>query len=156
MDRAAEEHYPVLQQSRIDVVRALAAAGLLDHHWNQQTHRINHTIVAAAPHHPPGARGLAGKPEALAEENLAHDVAIDDLTRLAVEQNLTRVNHIGTVDDRQSRVDVVVGDHDADAALLEVGDDALDFDHGDGVDAGEGLVEAKEHRIEHQRASYLD
>jgi hypothetical protein len=29
MDRAAEENDPVLQQARVDVVRALAAAGLL-------------------------------------------------------------------------------------------------------------------------------
>src|ERR1035437_5854049 len=82
---------------------------------------------------------LAGEPEALAEKDLAHDVAVDDLARLAVEQDFARVNRVGAVDDRQRRVHVVVGDHDADAALLEVGDDALDFDHGDRVDAGERL-----------------
>ena len=30
----AEEHDPIHQQTRVDVVTAFAAAGLLDHHWH--------------------------------------------------------------------------------------------------------------------------
>src|ERR1700682_349448 len=122
------------------------------------TNRLMGSTIPSSPPRriTPGARGLAGKPEAFAEEDLAHDVAIDDLARSAVKQDLARVNHIGAVDDRQRRMHVVVGDHDADAAILEVGDDALDFDHGDRVDAGERLVEAQEHRVEHPRAGDLD
>src|SRR5690606_14298206 len=35
VDAADQEDHPFLQQARVDVVRALAAAGLLDHHGNQ-------------------------------------------------------------------------------------------------------------------------
>src|SRR5579872_1740313 len=98
MNRTAEENNPVLQQARKNVVCALATAGLLDHHRNQQAHRMNHTIGAPALH-PSWRPELAGQPETLTQKDLAHDVAVDDLARSAVEQNLARVNHVRAVDD---------------------------------------------------------
>ncbi|MDT4860089.1 hypothetical protein FQZ97_946300 [compost metagenome] len=50
----------------------------------------------------------------------------------------------------------MVGDEHADAARLEETDDALDLDHGDRVDAGEGLVEQDETRVGGQGAGDLD
>ena len=36
--RSAEEDDPLVEQAGIDVERALAARGLLDHHWDKGTH----------------------------------------------------------------------------------------------------------------------
>jgi len=35
---AAQEHDPILEQSRVDVVGTFAAAGLLDYIWYEYTH----------------------------------------------------------------------------------------------------------------------
>ena len=51
---------------------------------------------------------------------------------------------------------VVVGDQNPDAALAQLGDDRLDVEHGDRIDAGEGLVEQHEGRRGDQRAADLD
>src|SRR5206468_3991857 len=48
------------------------------------------------------------------------------------------------IGDAEGLADVVVGDEDTDAASFEVEDDLLQVEHGDGVDAGEGLVEQDE------------
>jgi len=49
----------------------------------------------------------------------------------------------------------VIGDEDADSAVPQVGDDLLDVDDGDGVDAREGLVEQDEGRVGGQGAADL-
>ncbi len=38
LDRTGDEDHPLLEQARIDVVGALAAGGLLDHHRHQRVH----------------------------------------------------------------------------------------------------------------------
>jgi hypothetical protein len=60
------------------------------------------------------------------------------------------------VADAQRFAHVVVGDQHADAARLEEGDDALDLDHRDRVDAGKRLVQQDEARLRGQRAGDLD
>ena len=50
----------------------------------------------------------------------------------------------------------MVGDQHADAARLEESDDALDLDHGDGIDTGEGFVQQDEARLGGQRPRDLD
>ena len=62
---------------------------------------------------------------------------------------------VGTVGDIERLVDVMVGDEDADVAVFELPDDVLDVFHGDGVDAGEGLVEHDELGLDGQTAGYL-
>src|SRR5205085_10302057 len=46
IDRCAEEDDPFVQQARVDVERALAARGLLDHHRNQGTHCRTSKLLA--------------------------------------------------------------------------------------------------------------
>src|SRR5690606_35842833 len=60
------------------------------------------------------------------------------------------------VTDAQRFAHVVVRDQHADIAALEELHDALDLDHGDGVDAGKGLVEQDEARLGGQGARDLD
>ncbi len=45
---------------------------------------------------------------------------------------------------------VVVGDDDAQPALLEITHDVLQFGHGPGIDSGEGLIEQDISRIHGQ------
>ena len=53
VDRRAEEDDPLVEQARVDVERALAARGLLDHHRNQGAHSVSllpgvHNFVSAS------------------------------------------------------------------------------------------------------------
>jgi len=66
------------------------------------------------------------------------------------------VDDVGAVADAQGLAHVVIGDEHADAARLEETNDALDLDHGDRVDAGEGLVEQDEARVGRERPGDLD
>jgi len=53
-------------------------------------------------------------------------------------------DNVGPIGYRQRLADVVIGDQDADCAGLEVEDNLLQIEDGDGVDATEGLVEQQE------------
>ena len=64
--------------------------------------------------------------------------------------------YIGAAADTEGLADVVVRDEDADAALTQVANDALDVEHRDRVDAGEGFVEQDEQRVGGQRPGDLD
>ena len=50
----------------------------------------------------------------------------------------------------------MVSDQHADAACLEESDDALDLDHGDRIDTGEGLIQQDETRLGGQRTGDFD
>ena len=63
---------------------------------------------------------------------------------------------ISPVGDAQGFADVVVCDQDADAARFQIEDDLLKFEHGDGVDAAERLVEQNEVRLDAERSRDLD
>src|ERR1019366_2732557 len=62
------------------------------------------------------------------------------------------VDDVGPIGHQQGLADVVVGHQDADAGPLQVEDDALQLEHLDGVDAGEGLVQQQEAGADDQRA----
>src|SRR4051812_9619143 len=62
------------------------------------------------------------------------------------------MNDVRAVDQTQRLADVVVGDQDADAALLQVKDEFLDVTHRNRVDTSEGLVEQHEGGLASQRA----
>jgi len=59
----------------------------------------------------------------------------------------TLVEEVGAVRDGEGFTHVVVGDDDADVAVLELGDDVLDVLHGDGIDTREGFVQEDELRV---------
>src|SRR5690554_2971529 len=88
----------------------------------------------------------------LPEIDLAYALVVDDLFGLAAREHRAVAEDVGMVADAQRLAYVVVGDEYADAAFLEVADDFLDVEHGNRVDAGEGLVEQDQARVGGQRA----
>src|SRR5690625_1491568 len=83
-------------------------------------------------------------PEVLAQVDLAHVLVGDDVVGVPAGQHLAVADDVGTVADSQGFAYVVVGDQDPDIATFQKLDDALDFNDGDGVDAGEGFVKQNE------------
>src|SRR5258705_12194515 len=94
--------------------------------------------------------------EVLPEIHLSDGLIIDDLLGLPEGEHRALVDDVGVVADAERLAHVVVGDEDADAALLEEADDLLDVEHRDRVDAGERLVEQDEARVRGERARDLD
>src|SRR3546814_15290211 len=76
--------------------------------------------------------------------------------RSPLREHAAFAEDIRPVANAQGLADVVVGDQHADAAVLEVADDALDLPDRDRIDAGEGLVEQHQARIGGQGAGDLD
>ena len=66
------------------------------------------------------------------------------------------VHDVGAVADAEGFAHVVVGDQDANAAIFQVPNDALDVADRDRVDAGEGFVEQDVAGTCGQRTRYLD
>ena len=102
-----------------------------------------------------GLHGGAAELEVAAQVFLAHVGVVGHLFGGAVVEHTAFVEEVGAVGDAEGLVDVVVGDEDADVAVLEVCDDVLDVLHGYGVDAGEGFVEEEELGVVGQGAGYL-
>jgi repressor LexA len=100
--------------------------------------------------------GLMSHAEMLAEVDLA-DVGVgDDLRGGPFGEHSAVADDVGPVADAERLAHVMVGNQDADAALLQEADDSLDLDHGDRIDAGERLVEQDEARLGRQRAGDFD
>ncbi len=89
--------------------------------------------------------------EVAAEVFLADVGVVGEVLGGALLEDRAFVEEIGAVGDMEGLADVVVGDKDADVAFLEFEDDVLDVLHSDGVDAGEGFVEEKEHGVVGER-----
>src|SRR3990172_2433499 len=79
--------------------------------------------------------------EVLAEVYTAHVFIINNFVRVTGCEHRTVVDDVGAVADAQGLAHVVVRDEDADRALLEEADDALDVEHGDRIDPGERFVQ---------------
>ncbi|KAG1243613.1 hypothetical protein G6F65_022297 [Rhizopus arrhizus] len=94
--------------------------------------------------------------EVLAQIDAAHGRIAHDFVGVAVGQHLAFADDVGAVADAQRFAHVVVGDQHADAAALQEPHNALDFDDGDGVHAGKGLVQQDEARAGRQRARNFD
>src|SRR5579859_1688077 len=89
--------------------------------------------------------------EGVAQVDAADFRVVDDLVRRAFEQHLARVDDRGAVDDVEGLADIVVGDQDADAAALQIGDHFADVGDRQRVDAGEGLVQQHEAGLRRER-----
>ena len=96
------------------------------------------------------------KAEPLAKVDPPHVLVLNDRGRLAAGQHVPLADDAGAVADTQRLAHIVIGDEYADAAVAQEGDDGLDVDDGDRVDAGEGLVEQHEARLGGQRTGDLD
>ena len=66
------------------------------------------------------------------------------------------VENICAAANAQCLAHIMVGDQHADAAFSQMFDDALDIDHGNRIDAGEGFIEQYEARFGGERARDLD
>src|ERR1035438_9745245 len=64
-------------------------------------------------------------------------------------------NNVCAVSHAEGLSHIVIGNQNPDAAGLQVKDDLLQFQHGDGVDAAERLVEKNEVRLNAKRARNL-
>ena len=82
--------------------------------------------------------------EIIAEVDAPHLGVGGEGARRAGPEDLALADDVGAIGDAEGLADVVVGDQDPEAALLEVRDDPLDVRDRDGVDAREGLVEQDE------------
>ena len=69
-----------------------------------------------------------------------------------MRQHAAFADDVGVVANAQGLAHVVVGDQHADVAVFQEGDDALDLNDGNRVDAGKGLVEQDKARLRGQGA----
>src|SRR5260221_7746601 len=77
--------------------------------------------------------------ETFAQVDAANVLVEDDLRRRALAQDLAAMENVGAGDDVERLADIVVGDQDPDAAVLEMRYEIADFADGDRVDAGHRL-----------------
>src|ERR687895_1147451 len=82
--------------------------------------------------------------EILAQIYSANAVIIDNLFGMARCEHGALVDNVRAIADAERLAHVMVCYEHADAALLEEPNDALDVEHRDRVDPGEGLVEQDE------------
>src|SRR2546426_4617101 len=99
------------------------------------------------------ARNLEG--ELLAEVDFSGYRIAGDLAGRARHENLALVQDVGAIGDRERLTHVGAGGRDADAPVAQAPDDLRDVADGDGVDAGDRLVEQQVLRRGHQRAGDL-
>src|SRR5918992_5596198 len=86
----------------------------------------------------------------------ANAVIIDNLLGMARCEHGALVDNVRAIADTERLAHVMVCYEHADAALLEEPNDALDVEHRDRVDAGEGLVEQDERGPGAERAGDLE
>ena len=90
--------------------------------------------------------------EVFAEVEFAGLGVVDEEAGGAVGEDFAFVNNVAAIDDLEGFADLMVGDEDADTALLEGEDHLLDIGDGDGVNAGEGFVHEEEFRLGNEGA----
>ena len=100
-------------------------------------------------------RGSAQR-ETLAEVDAADIDIVTQLVRGSGAEDAPLGDDVGAVGDAEGLADVVVGDQNADAAGLEVEDDLLQLEHGNGIDAAEGFVEEDKAGLDAKTAGNLD
>src|SRR5262245_36071952 len=81
-----------------------------------------------------------------------HFAAFDDLVGPALHENRAGVHDVSAIDEAERLAHIMIGDQDADAALLEVADQFLNVADGDRVDAGKRLVKQHEGGLGRKRA----
>ena len=90
-------------------------------------------------------------PEVFAQINPAHLGVFHNFVGRTLGQHMTIADDEGVVANAQRLAHVVVGNQNANAALLEKTDNALNFDHGNRIDAGKRLIEQDKARLSGQR-----
>src|SRR5262249_52871705 len=96
------------------------------------------------------------QPELLAQVNLARQGTRRDPFGRALLEHCAVVQDVRAVTDAEGFAHVVIGDEDANASLPYLSHNALNVNHGDGIDACERLVEEHERGRDDERAADLD
>src|SRR5690606_41136614 len=94
--------------------------------------------------------------ELVAQVHVPHFLVGENLLRRSRRDDLAFTDYVGAFTDTKGLTDVVVGDQHADAPVAQVFDNALNVDHRDRVDAGEGLIQQHEARFRRQRPGNFD
>ena len=90
-----------------------------------------------------------------AQIHAAHGFIVHNGVRVALGQYREEKNDVGAGTNAECFAHIVVGDQYADAAFGQKLDDALNVNHGNRVNAGEGFVEQYDTRVVRQRANNL-
>src|SRR5215469_10960772 len=98
----------------------------------------------------------ASKPERLTQVHLTDLGVGKDFFRSAGGDHRPLIDDVRPRAYPQGLADIMVSDQHADATLGELTDDALNVEHGEGVDAGKGLIEKHEPRLGRKRPGDLD
>src|SRR5579862_6217488 len=91
------------------------------------------------------------QPETLSQIETANIGIRGHFRRRAGRKNLSLSNYIGPSGYSESIADVMVRNQHSDSGAAQIGDDLLDVDHGQRVDAGERFIEQDERRRKDQR-----
>src|SRR5579884_2787361 len=94
--------------------------------------------------------------EILTEVDPADLGIVAELLGAAGPEDPAIVDDIGAVRDGEGLADIVVRDENADAGVLQIEDNPLQFQYLDGVDAGERLIEEEEAGLDDQGPGDLD
>ena len=87
----------------------------------------------------------------LTQIHAAYGFIVHNGIRIALGQYRAVADDVGAVTNTERFTHIVVGDQHADTALGQKLDDALNVNHGNRVNAGEGLVKQYETRVGRQR-----
>jgi hypothetical protein len=134
-----------LSTSRLDRASSLIACwswGVITSDWLWRRSRRGPKAMATARSSRPDRGG-------------GHPGSAIELLRAAGEQHLAVVDDAGAVDDVERLADIVVGDEDADVALLQLDDEVANVGDRDRIDAGEGLVEQHDRGVGGERPGDL-
>src|SRR6201984_2050656 len=71
-------------------------------------------------------------------------------------ENPSLVDDVGPIRHRQSFADVMIGDQDPDPASPKIGDDFLQIQNGDWIDARKRLVQQNKRRVDAERTRDFD
>src|SRR5207248_8744847 len=85
--------------------------------------------------------------EALAEVEAPDLLVGDQRFGSTLEQHLTVVDNACSVDDDERLTDVMVGDQNANVAVLELAHEVAEVGDGNRIDSGERLVEQHDRRL---------
>ena len=78
--------------------------------------------------------------EVFAQVDAAHIGVVHNVFGCALGQHAAFADDVSVVANAQGFAHIVVGDQDTNATLLQESDDALNFNDGNGINAGKGFV----------------
>src|SRR5690242_1946625 len=93
--------------------------------------------------------------KALAQIDAFHLWVMSQFCRSSGSEDSALINNVGAVGHREGLAHIMVGDQNANSALLQIENNLLQIEHGNWVDAGERLIEQDKLRLDGQAARNL-